>query len=615
MNLGDNMANERKDLKPEMMWNVNDLYSTWDDWEKDLKKLVVKNEFPKWPAIHALKEKFKVSSKLLKELLDLFFSNERLIDKLFTYAHLRLDEDVASDQAKNAYGKILAIAHDFNFETSWIEPQILEIEEGIFKNYLNADELKPYLFHLEKIYRLKPHTLTIKEEELLSLSSKSLDSVHKAFSALNDADLKFEKIKDANNCYHELTNGLYSNYLRQKDRILRENAFNTLHNTYLEYENTLAELLQGQLINHTYISKAKKYKNCLDSALNAHNIDPKVYYNLIEIAKNKLPSLHRYISIRKKIMNLDEIHLYDLYAPLIDDVGLEWDYESACNLVIDSVALLGKEYQDILRKGLLKDRWVDPFENARKRSGAYSSGCYDSMPYILMNFHGSLNDVLTLAHEAGHSMHSYLSRENQNYQDSQYPIFVAEVASTFNEQLLLQHLMQKYDDPKIQAFLLNYKIEGIRTTFFRQVMFADLELKMHEWVENHIPLTPTFLKIKYLELNKEFFGPDITIDDNISIEWARIPHFYYNFYVYQYSTGISAAMSLFKNANISEKARLDYLKFLKSGGSKYPLDLLKLAGVDLLKTDAINATLCDFDNLLDELEVITENEQFGISAN
>jgi len=608
------MIKERKDLTPEMMWNVDQLYSSWEEWEKDFNELSAVKNFPKWPRINNLKGKLQESAQTLAKLLNYYFSTERLIEKFFTYAHLRLDEDVGDDKSKNAYGKILAVSHEFRFETSWIEPQILEIPDQVFKNFLKDDALKPYLFFLEKVYRLKPHTLSFKEEELLALSSKSLDAPHKAFSAFNDADLKFEKVKDSNNKEHELTNGLYSIYLRHKDRTLRKNSFETLHSTYTEYENTLAELLQGQLMNHLYMSRARRYDSCLGCALNVHNIDSNVYYNLIEQTRKKLSSLHRYVSIRKKIMKLEEMHLYDLYAPLVEEIDLKWSYEEACDLVIDSVAPLGDEYQSVLRKGLLEDRWVDPFENARKRSGAYSSGCYDSMPYILMNFHGSLNDVLTLAHEAGHSMHSYLSRENQSYQDSQYPIFVAEVASTFNEQLLLQHLMKKYKDPKIQTFLLNYKIEGIRTTFFRQAMFAEFELKMHELVEKQVPLTPSLLKSSYLKLNKDYFGQDIIIDENISIEWARIPHFYYNFYVYQYSTGISAAFALFKKVRSSTGARESYLTFLKSGGSKYPLDLLKTAGVDMLQSSTINAILDDFDSMLDSLDTVVQGEEFKIGS-
>jgi len=608
------MIKERKDFTSEMIWKVEELYQSWEGWEKDLKKLSTNEAFPKWPQINNLKGKLQESSQTLAKLLNYYFYTERLIEKLFVYAHLRLDEDLGDDRSKNAYGKILAASHEFRFETSWIEPQILEIPDQVFESFLKTEDLKPYLFFLEKVYRLKPHTLSLKEEELLALSSKSLDAAHKAFSAFNDADLKFEKVKDSSNKEHELTNGLYSNYLRHKDRTLRKNSFETLHSTYTEYENTLAELLQGQLMNHLYISRARKYDTCLSGALNAHNIDPKVYHNLIEQTRKKLPSLHRYVSTRKKIMELEEMHLYDLYAPLVEEVDLKWSYEEACVLVIDSVAPLGEEYQKILRKGLLEDRWVDPFENARKRSGAYSSGCYDSMPYILMNFHGSLNDVLTLAHEAGHSMHSYLSHENQSYQDSQYPIFVAEVASTFNEQLLLQHLMKKYKDPKVQIFLLNYRIEGIRTTFFRQAMFAEFELKMHELVEKQVPLTPSFLKSSYLELNKDYFGKGITIDEDISIEWARIPHFYYNFYVYQYSTGISAAFALFKKVSSSTDARENYLTFLKSGGSKYPLDLLKIAGVDMLQGSAISAILDDFDSMVESLNTIVQGEGFKIGS-
>jgi oligoendopeptidase F len=312
--------------------------------------------------------------------------------------------------------------------------------------------------------------------------------------------------------------------------------------------------------------------------------------------------MHAYVAFRKEQLKLDEIHIYDLHAPLVEEMEIRMDYNQACQEVVASVAPLGKEYQEILRQGLIQDRWVDVFENARKRSGAYSSGCYDSMPYILMNYHGMFSDVETLAHEAGHSMHSFLSRKNQPYIYSHYPIFVAEVASTFNEQLLLNQMKKKAKNKKELAYLINDELERIRGTIFRQTLFAEFELQLHRWVEEGVPLTPSLLKQYYFQLNRDYYGPEIVLDQSLEIEWARIPHFYYNYYVYQYATGLSAAMSLYQKAMASPQARDQYLQFLSSGGSKYPLDLLKGAGVDMESSEPVEEALHRFGTLVVELK-------------
>ncbi|MGD2170330.1 MAG: oligoendopeptidase F [Chlamydiota bacterium] len=604
------MVKERSLLENAHKWDVSALYPSWEKWEQDLKSLKDQEIFQK---ISSFKGTLSSGEENFKKFLDTYFEVERTLDKLYTYAHLRLDEDLGNDESKEAFGKIVATAHEFQFVTSWVEPEIIQLPDEKFQEYLNGITLAPFKFFLEKIHRLKPHTLTLEEEKLIALSSKTLDANHKTFSAFNDADLQFDSIKDSQDKVHELTNGLYSIYLRNNDRVLRKNAFEKLHEGYLNFENTLCELLQGQMQNHLYLSRARKYPSCLEAALFVHNVDPKVYHNLIASTHDNLSLLHKYMEVRKKRLKVDTLQLYDLYVPIVEDVKLDFTYQEACQLVVDSVAPLGKEYQNILREGLNEKRWVDPFENLRKRSGAYSSGCYDSNPYILMNFHGTLNDVLTLAHEAGHSMHSYLSRKNQPYHDAQYPIFVAEVASTFNEQLLLDLMLKQTQDPKIKAYLLNYKIEGIRTTFFRQTMFAEFELQLHTFCEKQIPFTPSLLKEEYKKLNQKYFGPTVHVCDDISIEWARIPHFYYNFYVYQYATGISAAYALFKKVRESDKSKNDFLNFLSSGGKKFPLDLLKVAGVDMTKEEAVQSIFAEFSQMLSDLDKQQVDEDSSLS--
>ncbi|MBU6447041.1 MAG: oligoendopeptidase F, partial [Verrucomicrobia bacterium] len=478
-------------------------------------------------------------------LFEVYLGTQRKLEKLHTYAHLRMDEDLGNDASKNNFGRIMALIHEFSLETSWIEPEFLSLNEEQFQKVMNDAALKPYRFYLQKIGRMRPHTLTPEQEALLALSGKALDASSRAFGALNNADLTFQPALDAKGNEHPLTTGSYLSYLRESDRTLRKTAFENLHRGYEAHANTLCELIQGQVESHLFMARARKFKSCLEAALFPNQVDTAVYENLIASVRKGLPLMHEYVALRKKLLKLPDVHAYDLYVPLVEDAVSHMDYEEAREMVIASVAPLGENYQNALKKGLYQDRWVDVYENVRKRSGGYSSGCYDSMPYILMNYHGTLNDVLTLAHEAGHSMHSLLSRSRQPYVYAQYPIFVAEVASTFNEQLLLQHLEKKVKSKKEKAFLINYQIEGIRGTIFRQTLFAEFELQLHKWAEEGIPLTPGLLKKRYAELNREYYGPELVLDPELEIEWARIPHFYYNYYVYQYATGLSAALSLF----------------------------------------------------------------------
>ncbi len=574
------MVTLRDAVAIEDKWNVEAIYPSPDDWQKDFEKAVKLPDFATYRG--------KLSEETaLKELLNKYFTTDRHLSKLYTYAHLRHDEDVANDFFKKNYAKISALCHKFREETSWIEPEILSLPKEI--------KLEEYQIFLEKLYRLRPHTLSADKEYILALAGKALDAPHKAFGAFNNADIKFPNLSNG----LELTHGKFQLYLRSPDRKIREEAFKAMHHSFAAYENTICELINGEIQRHVFERKARNYNSCLEAALFPHQIDVAVYTSLISSVKSNLPALHRYLKMRKEHLNVAELHLYDMYVPLVADVDFSFEYEEAEKLIIESVAPLGEEYQKILRKGLLKDRWVDRYENAQKRSGAYSSGCFDSMPYILMNYQKTLNDVKTLAHEAGHSMHSYLSNKNQPYQYSSYPIFVAEVASTFNEELLCWQLLSKLDDKKKRAYIINQKIDDIRATFFRQTMFAEFELKLHEWADQDIPLTPALLKEEYYKLNQEYFGPDVVVDKEVEIEWARIPHFYYNFYVYQYATGISAALSL--SENLTQE---NYLKFLSSGCSKFPLDLLKLAGVDMKSSKPIEATIHRFEKLVKELQEI-----------
>jgi oligoendopeptidase F len=596
------MPKERSEISATDKWNVEAMYSSQEAWETDLSKWKGEEKTPRWPKIAAYKGRLAENAKTLKELIELCLELERNLSKLYTYAHLRHDEDVANEVHKKDYARITSVLHELRQEISWIEPEILLIPEKKMNEFLKSDELKDHRITLEKIIRLRPHTLSAEKEELVALTGKAFQTAYQAFNAFNNADLKFPSVTNSKGEVCELTHGKYLLYMRSPDRKLREGAFKAVHQTFKAYENMLAELINGQIQTHVFEMRAKNYSSCLEAALFPHQIDTSVYTSLIEAVRKGLKPLHKYLNLRKKLLGYNELHLYDLHVPLIAEVDMSRNYDEAQKWVVESVAPLGKEYQEVLKKGLGTDRWVDRYENAKKRSGAYSSGCYDSMPYILMNYHGTFNDMMTLAHEAGHSMHSYFSCHHQPYQYSQYPIFVAEVASTFNEELLVRDLMGKMQKKEEKCYLINQKIEDFRATLFRQTMFAEFELKLHEWAQQNVPITPQLLKDEYRELNKIYFGDAVVIDPEIDIEWARIPHFYYNFYVYQYATGISAAHALVENVQKEgEEARKRYVQFLSSGSSRFPIDLLSLAGADMRKPQVVESAIAHFDHLVDEL--------------
>ena len=594
----------RDKVSLEDQWNVEALFSSPEAWDESL-RLFVPNpqQSPHWPTLHAFQGTLAQGAEQVRQTLDQLMNIERQLSKLYTYAHLRHDEDITNPAFKNRYELIMRLAHAFAQETAWFQPELLSLSEGELDSYLASPYLADYKFYLQKIIRMKKHTLSQENEQLLALAGQALQTSYKTFSALNDADFKFGEVLDSQGTARPLSHGTYGLYVRDQDRVLRERAFKHYHHQFSTYENTLAELLNGQVQSHLFNARARHFSSCLESALFPKNIDTSVYHALIQAVHERLDSLHRYMNLRKKILQLKELHLWDVYVPLTSAVDIRMSYPEAEKIVIESVKPLGSHYQESLQKGLQEQRWVDRYENQNKRSGAYSSGCFDSMPYILMNYKDVLRDVFTLAHEAGHSMHSLYSHQSQPYQYSDYPIFLAEVASTFNEDLLTRLLIDRCQDPHEKIFLLNQKIEDIRGTLFRQTMFAEFELLIHQHVEQHIPLTPQLLKQEYRRLNELYFGPDTVIDEEIDIEWARIPHFYYNFYVFQYATGISAALALAnKVVNGDQKDRDDYLSFLKGGSSKYPIDMLKMAGIDMTSPAPVKAAIDTFDKLLKELE-------------
>jgi oligoendopeptidase F len=599
------MVQTRSEVAQENCWNVEAMYPHLEAWEQDLQKVVEAKNPPYWPSLQAYKGRLGEGPAFLKELLDKTTALDRKLLKLHTYAHLRHDEDITLNSYKEAYSKIVTILHEYQKESAWFEPELLALPASTLDPLLSSPLLKEYAFYLEKIIRIKPHILPQDQEELLAMAGQPLQACMRVFSAINDADFIFGTAQNKEGESLEITHATYGLFLRDSDRTLRKNAFLQLHRTYQQYENTLCELLNGTIQNHLFQANARHYSSCLEAALFPKNIDPAVYHALIQAINEEIGVLHQYVGLRKNMPGVDRLHLYDMYAPLTMELEMHISYPEAEALVIESVAPLGAEYQNILKKGLMEQRWVDRYENKNKRSGAYSSGCYDSMPYILMNYKGILRDVYTLAHEVGHSMHSELSRRSQPYPYASYSIFLAEVASTFNEDLLSRLMIERAQSKEEKIYLLTQKLEDLRGTLFRQTMFAEFELFIHQMAEQHVPLTPKLLREKFLSLNAHYFGPAVIIDPEAEVEWARIPHFYYNFYVYQYATGISAALALSERVvNGGDSERNAYLNFLKGGSSKYPIEMLHLAGVDMRTPQPVKAVIKKFSALLEELKTL-----------
>ena len=583
-------------------WDLEPLYPDFSAWKVDLED-ESKQDYTALAAPYRIAK--GLTPKSLRALFDLYYSLERRLRKLYTWAHLFHDQDIANDEGKQALQMAMSRYHTFSESFSWIEPKILSHSLEKIASFTQSKALEPYKIIIERLVRLKPHTLPEELEALMAMSHRAMDASHKAFSAINDADFKFDDVQDSQGKSYPLTHASYGVLLRNPDRKLRQNAFETMHGKYQKYENTLAELLNGEIQSHYFEAKARGYTSCLEAALFPKNIPTSVYRSLIESVRSRIGVLHRYVRLKKRALGVQQLYPWDLYIPLTPEVSPSYSFGQAVELTLKACHPLGKEYVDRLTQGLTSLRWVDKFENLNKRSGAYSSGCYDSSPYILMNFKGLLRDVFTLAHEAGHSMHSDFSRR-QPFHYSDYAIFVAEVASTFNEELLSQELLQRgAGSPAAQASITNEKLEDFRGTLFRQTMFAEFELFLHEKVEQGEPITPKILTEKFTELNRFYYGDELEIPPTLGIEWARIPHFYYNFYVYQYATGISAACALVKRVTQGGKQEQnDYLTFLQSGSSHFPIDLLSSAGVDMRSGEAVVQALQRVEKLLDQMEAL-----------
>ncbi|EJT6164350.1 oligoendopeptidase F [Clostridium perfringens] len=590
----------RRDEIPESdKWRIDKIYETPAKWNEELNKL--KEEAPKLKDFEG-----KLGNK--EDLKAFLLLNEKLsrkLGKLYVYAHMRSHEDTSNPEMQSLVNKIDPYSAEFSSYTAYFVPEILSLKEGTIENFINEDkDLKQYKIYFEMILNEKPHILSKEVESVLASVSDCLGAPESIYSMLTNSDMTFGEIVDESGRKVELTEGNYISFIKSKDRKVREAAFKLLFGTYKKYENTLATSLTSSIKNFVFESKTRKYNSSLEASLKPNNIPVEVYYNALKTVDGNMDALHRYVRIKKRLLNLEEIHMYDLYVPVIECKKEHLEYKDAISLVEEGLKPLGKEYLDIFNEGI-NEGWIDVYENKGKRSGAYSWGSYDTMPYVLLNYNYELNDASTLAHEMGHSIHSYYTRKTQPYIYGDYSLFCAEVASTTNEILLIHHLIEKETDKNKKLYLINQELEQIRTTVFRQLMFAEFELKTHEAIENGESLTSEVLCKMWKDINIKYFGEDMNVDEEISIEWARIPHFYSDFYVYQYATGYAAASS-FANSILSkgEEAVEKYKGFLKAGGSMYPIDTLKMAGVDMTTSKPLKDTLDRFNELLDMLEEI-----------
>ncbi|WP_338627359.1 oligoendopeptidase F [Clostridium baratii] len=587
----------RNEIREEDKWDIEKIYKSSDDFEKDFEDL--KKEAPK---LKDFEGKLNDPQNIL-EYLKYSEKMNRLAEKLYVYSHLKSDEDTANNENQARMSKIDSYMADFSSYSAYFVPEILSLgEEYIMKAMEEVPDLKNYEFLFRDILKEKDHVLTKEMEELLSQVSDCLDAPDAIHNMLSNADMKFNKIKDENGKKVELTEGNYSSFIKSKDREVRREAFKTLFSAYKNLQNTFGTTLSASIKNFIFSAKIRKYKNALEASLKPNDIDVKVYKEAINTIDKNLSSLHRYVSLKKRMLGLDEMHMYDLYVPVIEVEKEHIEFDKGVEIAKEGLKPLGEEYLSIFNEGI-ENRWIDKYQNKGKKGGAYSWGCYDTMPYVLLNYNYDLNDVSTLVHEMGHSIHSYYSRKNQSYFYSGYTLFCAEVASTTNEALLIHHLINKETDKNKKLYLINQELEQIRTTVFRQLMFAEFELFTHESIESGIPLTALEYSKKWHELNVKYFGPDIVVDEDIDIEWARIPHFYSDFYVYQYATGYAAASAFASSIlNKEENAVSKYITFLKSGGSDYPINILKKAGVDMTTPKPLEATINRFNELLDMLE-------------
>lgn len=590
---------KRSETPKESRWKLEDLYPNQAAWDAEYAK--VKSMLGD---VAAFQGKLKDADAIAR-CFELDDEISLLTERLYVYANMRHHEDTAEPKYQALSDKSKKLSVEVGEATSFVTPEILALSEDELKKLIDAPQLAKFKRTLTEMLRQKPHILSKNEEALLAQVGNISQAPNTIFGMLNNADLKFPKVKNENGEEIELSHGRYIQFLESRKQEVRRDAFKAMYDTYGKWKNTLAATLNANVTKNLFYAKARRYPSALEMSLFGDNIPQSVYDNLISTIHEFLPLMHRYMDLRKKLLKLDELHMYDLFAPLVEEFDMDITYEEAKKQVYDSLAPLGEDYRAALQDGF-DNGWIDVYENEGKRSGAYSWGAYGTHPYVLLNHKDNLNSMFTLAHEMGHAMHSYYSDGNNEYRDAQYTIFLAEVASTLNEALLMHDLLEKATDPKEKMYLLTYYADQFRTTVFRQTMFAEFEKIVHKKAEDGEALTPQLLSEIYYELNVQYYGKGMVVDKDIEMEWARIPHFYTSFYVFKYATGFSAATSFAKQILDEGAPAVDrYLGFLKSGGSDYSINILKKAGVDMSSPEPIRQAMSVFEGLIEQMEQLT----------
>lgn len=585
---------KRSEVKERYKWKIEDIFSSDEEWEKSFEKAEKSIDFEKYAG------KLGDSDTLLK-----FYKHtdefNKLFERLYVYAHMRHDEDTEAEKYAAYYAKMGSLEVKYSTVLAFYEPEMAKLDEGYLKSLISDKRYKDYDYILKRIIAAKPHSVSEAEEKLIGMSGEVLDIPYNTFGMIDNLDLTLPEIEWEGE-KTKLSHGTYGIILHSDDREKRKEAYEKYYGAYTSLLNTLFSVYYGNVKKDVFLSKVYKYNSCLERALFSEDVNKVVYDNLIKSVDENLSAMHRYILDRKKILGYEKLYFYDVYAPLVSGVEFKLTYDEAYEYVIKGLAPLGKEYQSLLKKGY-DERWLDVNETEGKRGGAYSIGCPDVHPFVLLNYQPILNEVFTIAHEMGHSLHTYFSQKNQPFSKSQYTIFVAEVASTVNEVLLLKHMLSKAKDERLKKYLLNYHLDSIRATLHRQTMFAEFEYEAHSMAERGEPLTKQNLCKLYGDLGKKYYGEDIEHDFNISCEWVRIPHFYRAFYVYKYATGLTAAINI-ANRILKEgdTAVKDYFKFLSGGCSTDPVSLLKLAGVDLSTEQPFKVAMKEFADTLTEFE-------------
>ena len=591
------MGIDRNTIEDKYKWKIDKMYSTKESIEKDIEKL---KEY-----ISNLKEykgKLAISHDNLFKCINTSEKASRLLQNLYVFTHMKQHEDTRINENQAMATKTEMLSTELSMATSYIVPEIIAIDDKKLEEYLKCEQLSFYDKYIKDILREKPHTLSEREEEILAATADLSSTPENIYDMFSFADLEFPEIEDEDGNKVKLTHSNYSLFIKSKNNKVRKDAFEAMYSVYDKYKNTFASMLSGGIKSEIFYAKMRKYECALQASLFQDDISVDVYNNLILAVDENLDALNKYADIKKKFLGLEDIHMYDLYVPLTDKFDMKIPYEKAKEIILNALKPLGEEYLSIIQKAF-DEGWIDVYENNGKQGGAYSWGSYDSHPYILMSYKDDLNSLFTLIHELGHSLHSYYSKKTQPYIYSGYKIFVAEVASTLNELLLINYLLENSNSKEERVYLLNYYLEQFRTTVYRQTMFAEFEKITHESVENGTPLTAQDFNDIYLKLNQKYYGKSCIVDEDIALEWARIPHFYSNFYVYKYATGFSAASALSQQILNEGQVAVDrYIEFLKSGGSEYPLKQLKSAGVDMEKKESVDKALEVFRDLVEKLE-------------